>query len=433
MSPLRSNLGFSFGYGRNPISSGGPFWIGSFYRPSGSTSGVGDIVIDSFGNSYFVSNDNYVGNQNNILIKCNSLGQIQWQRNLSYSTSLGEPCGISVDSSGNVYVGTYIASSAMVVIKYNSSGILQWQRTLGGVTLSALSMKGDSSGNVYITADNVGLSATYIAKYNSSGTLQWQQSIGAVNFSGSSRSAAIDSSGNLYLCGFANFASPSRQVFFAKFNSSGALQWQKIFGGSGVNMGFGITVDNSGNVYITGNTNSSGAGSYDLFIAKYNSTPTLQWQRTLGGINVDGGAGVVTDNSGNVYVCGTTASTGAGSGDALIVKYNSSGALQWQRTLGSTGNESAAKIVTDGVSSLYITGSNQNSSAILTAKLPINGSLTGNYSSYIYSVSALTDSVSSFTDAAGSGSVVSTSLTDAAGGLTDSAGNFNSSITYIDR
>ena len=163
--------------------------------------------------------------------------------------------------------------------------------------------------------------------------------------------------------------------------------------------GEGISIDSSDNVYITGLTNSSGAGANDILIAKYNSSGTIQWQRTLGGTSSDNSQGT-TDSSGNAYITGRTYSTGAGHNDVIIAKYNTSGTIQWQRTLGGTGNDIGYGVIVDNLGSIYIAG--RGGSDYLIAKLSDDGSGTGTFGSFTYAASSLTDSASSLTSSTSS-------------------------------
>ena len=80
-------------------------------------------------------------------------------------------------------------------------------------------------------------------------------------------------------------------------------------------------------------------GNIKCFTAKFNSSGTIQWQRTLdGSTQHDRGTGIAVDSSGNVYIAGFGAWTSGKSYEILIAKYNSSGTLQYQRTLGGGGN-----------------------------------------------------------------------------------------------
>ena len=232
--------------------------------------------------------------------------------------------GIDVDSSGNVYVigdtsSSGAGSNDALIAKYDESGVIQWQRTLGGSGYeNGMQIKVDSSSNAYLIGQTQsggqGVNDYLIAKYNSSGTLQWSRTLG-----GSSgdvgNGIAVDSSANVYVIGYHSFDFKPR-FGFAKYNSSGAIQWQRTLGTtSESDVGHGIDVDSSGNVYVFGETNSSGAGGDDFLFAKYNSSGTIQWQHTLGGSNDTKGRAGVVDSSGNVYIAGYTNSAGAGSFD----------------------------------------------------------------------------------------------------------------------
>jgi hypothetical protein len=124
---------------------------------------------------------------------------------------------------------------------------------------------------------------------------------------------AVDSIGNVYTVGETYV--PEYNVLIAKYNASGTLQWQRALGGVNNAFGNGIAVDSSGNVYM------SGGGSGDVLIAKYNTSGTLQWQRTLSdAVNDYEHKGIAVDSSGNVYVTGYTSSQGAGGDDIIIAK-----------------------------------------------------------------------------------------------------------------
>jgi hypothetical protein len=99
-----------------------------------------------------------------------------------------------------------------------------------------------------------------------------------------------------------------------------------------------VTVDSSNNIYVTGRTiggldGNTNSGSLDLFLVKYNSSGTKQWTQQLGTSSHDDGYGVTVDSSDNIYVTGRTAggldgNTNSGSNDLFLVKYNSSGVKQ---------------------------------------------------------------------------------------------------------
>ncbi len=184
-----------------------------------------------------------------------------------------------------------------------------------------------------------------------------------------------------------------------------------------------ITIDSSDNIYVVGWTQTP---AYKIFIIKYNSSGAIQWQRELNYATNLNATGVTTDSSGNVYLSLTINILGYG----MIIKYNSSGTVQWQRALtteygGGTliGNIVGTNYYSTGT---YNDGTYQNA---LTVKLPTDGSKIGYYQIGTLDISyiqfnlndvpgTLTDSAGVLTDAAGTLTLATTTLTDAAGALT---------------
>ena len=354
--------------------------------------------------------------------------------------------GIVTDSSGNSYVvglssSTGAGGSDSLLVKYESSGAVLWQRSLGQTGAEeGLGVALDSANNVYIagltTSQGAGSNDVLIAKYNSSGTLQWQRVLGGTGAE-FGISIALDSEGNAYILGKSTIGG-ILYFLLAKYNSSGTLQWQRTLGGSGADDGEGIAIDSSNNIYLVGATTSAGAGSRDFLIAKYNSSGTLQWQRILGSVEEEFGRAITLDNLGNLYLTGYGFSTGRGNQDILIAKYNSSGTIQWQRRIASTGNEAGAGLAFHS-GTIYVTG-NTNATGeggydVLLAKLPSDGSLTGTYVldgvDMVYSASSLTAATSTLTASTSTLTAATSTLTAATSTLTDSTATLTSHFVTI--
>ena len=263
--------------------------------------------------------------------------------------------------------------------------------------------------------------------------------IGTLSGSGSSnevgRGVAVDSSGNVYIAG-----QTADNVLIAKYNTSGTIQWQRTLGNANTEYGYGIAVDSSGNSYIVGRTNGSGAGAIDVLIAKYDTSGTIQWQRILGGASDDFGYAISVDSSANVYITGITQSQGVGVNDVLIAKYNTSGTIQWQRILGGTYNDLGQGIAVDSSGNVYVTGytltpSGGTQADVLFAKLPGDGSKTGTYTvggvSFTYAASTLTAATSAFTAATSTLTSSTSAFTAATSTLTSATSTLTSSVTTI--
>jgi hypothetical protein len=278
---------------------------------------------------------------------------------------------IAIDNSGNIIVsGGSIGNDGSYdycTIKYNNSGLVQWIQRYNGTTNGNDEVRKiavDYSGNVYITGMSEGSGPGHdycTIKYNSSGIQQWVKRYdGTANNNDGALSIAVDNSGNVYVTGDCMNTGTSFDYCTIKYNSSGVQQWVKIYNGPGNtnDNASSLALDNSGNIYVTGS--SDGIGTYkDYCTIKYNSSGTQQWvQRYNGSDNfVDYANSITIDNSDNIYVTGT--STGASSSnDYCTIKYNSSGTQQWVKIYNGPANslDAAYSINADSSDNVYITG-----------------------------------------------------------------------------
>jgi hypothetical protein len=187
---------------------------------------------------------------------------------------------------------------------------------------------------------------------------------------------AVASSGNVYISGVTRGTlggqanAGIQDMFVAKYNSSGTVQWVRMAGSSVFDYCYGVAVDGSENVYVSGssygnfdgNLNTDGSGSTeDLFLVKYDSSGAKQWSVFHGGAGNDVTYGMAVDSGGNVYINGNTnadldGQVNSGSHDSILLKYNSAGVRQWTRLLGTSSGEYARGMAVDGGGNAYITG-----------------------------------------------------------------------------
>lgn len=425
-----------------PRSSTGVYWIASL-----GTAGIGyfgrDIAVDNNLNAYVAGDNNLGGNQDIAVAKYNSSGIIQWHRTLRSSgfDRLGNN-GVAADNDGNVYVCGNSDSSGgtgteIIIAKFNTNGSDLWQRRLGNAgenTAGGIAV--DTSGNVYITGTVDGTAMT-VAKYNTSGVLQWQREL--TSAAGPSGAAiAIDSSGNLFIA--ASLTQTGAAALICKYNNSGVLQWQRTLGFVNSSpRGVDIAVDSTGNAYIGGYFTDTATSSQDFFLAKYNTSGFIQWQRKLHGNN-DLVTGVACDSNNNVYALGYT-DLGANF-NYILVKYDTNGTIQWQRSLGTSLQEISGGMAVDVAGDVYVSGYVTIGGAptrrdVLLAKLPADGTKTGTYTvgnqSVVYATSSFTDSAGNLTDSATFNTDSAGAYTSAASTLTvlDTTNSFTSSRTLI--
>jgi len=190
--------------------------------------------------------------------------------------------------------------------------------------------------------------------------------------------AITDSAGNAYTVGLTlSSGAGSGDLLLAKYDTQGAVQWQRTLGGTGFDQGFSVAIDSSDNVYAVGETDPGAGGRRDFLIAKYNSSGTIQWQRTLGGSTDESALSVAIDSSDNVYVIG--ASDLGGFSTLYLAKYNSSGNIQWQRTLSGSSNDEGFSVAIDSSDNVYVSGQTRSEGAgftdFLVAKYNSSGTI----------------------------------------------------------
>jgi len=156
--------------------------------------------------------------------------------------------------------------------------------------------------------------------------------------------------------------------------------WARTWGGSGWDEAYGVAVDGSGTVYVTGNFqgtvdfNPDGGDTHtshgyrDVFLSKFDSKGNFGWARTWGGPGQPYARGVAVDGSGNVYVTGSFEGTvdfdpdggdphtSNGYGDVFLSKFDSSGNFEWARVWGGSDYDSGYGVADDGSGSVFVTG-----------------------------------------------------------------------------
>ncbi len=158
----------------------------------------------------------------------------------------------------------------------------------------------------------------------------------------------VDSSDYYYLAGETwSYGNGSSDIFLVKLN--GTLIQNVTWGGIESEQFSGMIIDSNNNIYITGSTSSYGVGKENVFLLKYNDNIILDWYNIWGDNNIDKCSGITVDSLDNIYITGITNFPNY---DIFLVKYNSSGDLQWDLTW-NTGISN----VTEEVFSMFIDSS----------------------------------------------------------------------------
>lgn len=402
--------------------SGNVYTTGHFFGTADFDPGTGTFNMTvAGGNDVFIS-------------KLNASGNFVWAKQIGNTMS---DCGnaIAVDKKGNVYTTGYFAgtvdfdpgagsynltatgSSNMFISKLDSAGNFVWAKAMvGSGTCIGNAIAVDSLGNVYttgpftgtidfdpgtatlnMTATGTGVKDIFISKLDTSGNFVWAKQIGGSSGITMPNAIALDNSGNVYTTGYfynivdfdpgtgvSNLTAVGyNDIFVLKLDNAGNFVWAKQFEGSSYELGLGIAVDRSNNVYTTGffyNTvdfdpgtgtyNMTNTGTYDMFISKLDGAGNFVWAKQFGGTQYAEGHSIKTDASGNVYTTGlfqgtidfdpgSTAFnlTSVGSYDVFISKLDPSGNFVWAKSMGGAAEDYGHCIAIDASDNVYTTGS----------------------------------------------------------------------------
>jgi len=333
------------------------------------TSDGGYIFVGTSNSTDLVGATNY-GGTDVWVVKMNSLGILQWQKNISTTSNTDDDIGSSItetSDNGFVVAGYSVSlmpqnngSSDFYVVKINSVGATQVLRCFGSYAAEDCSkiQKCADGGFILIGATRVGLagpngdvgiannySDVWIVKLNASLNIVWQKCFGSSSYDGSfttpsSPSSIIQTSdlGFLFLTftrgnnGDVTFNNGLADIWVVKISATGTLEWQKSLGGSGAEYGFSIKQVNNdyliiGNTYsnngdVEGNHTPGPSGmKSDIWIAKINAIGNLIWQKCLGGTNNDYGVEIIANTDGSIIVSGNTKSN---DGDVVGNTFNES-------------------------------------------------------------------------------------------------------------
>jgi len=329
-----------------------------------SDAGYG-VTLDSSNNVYLTGVTYGVSSNDILLMKYDSSGMLQWTRTWG-GTGHDIGWGVAVDSLNNIYLAGQTesfgaGSSDMLLVKYDINGVKQWERTWGDTSYEVgRSVAIDSLNNVYLAGGHeaywTGSDHMHLVKYDSTGVQLWNRTWGGPEWD-IGRGVTVDSSDNVYFVGSTeSFGMGSSDMVVVKYDSSGVQQWNHTWGGTGHDECFEISVDSSDNVYLGGRTTSFGAGNNDMVLIKYDSSGEQQWNCTWGGPNFDFSWGVAVDSLDNIYLGGYSTSFGVGSYDMVVVKYNNSGVQQWNRTWGGPDSEIGWGVAAYSLDNVYIVG-----------------------------------------------------------------------------
>ena len=359
------------------VSTATTEWAKQYAGTGGSSDNANFLVLDDSGYIYVTGNSVGSGSGFDIVtIKYNSNGDSLWVRRYNGSANgVDEGNIIAIDNIGNIYVAglsanTGTGTSDLTILKYSSNGVQLWVRNYNGPGNSsdgAKSIAFDSQNNVYVTGLSVGNGTGndfVTLKYNTSGSLQWSRRYnGPGNGADQANGIKVDNSDNVYITGSSAGIGTGLDYATIKYNTLGDSLWVKRHNGTAntTDEALSLDLDISGNVFVTGACNYTGAGN-DYTTIKYNPNGDSMWVRRYNGPSngTDQARSIKVDNLGNSYI------TGNSSNDFATVKYNSLGGQVWSERYDGGGTEIAYYLIHDSLNNVYVTGQTGNN--FLTVK-----------------------------------------------------------------
>ncbi|MDJ1479552.1 SBBP repeat-containing protein [Cytophagaceae bacterium YF14B1] len=378
------------------------------------------IVTDKSGNIYcageFYGTGGFSSPSDNTdisIIKYSPTGQLLWTKQVG-SLGMDMATDLDIDQQGNIYVTGMFSETIVLgafslvskgakdifIAKFSTEGEVQWAIQAGGInTETVQNITVTRSGDIFITggfSGEITLGTTtliakedsdmFFAKITSVGEIQWAKSAnGAFG-----QNIATDNNGNIYISGrisspkstfdniILNYSDQQKTLFIAKYSDQGKIIWAKNMGGYFSLNGNRMSIDNTGNLYLTGFffetavfdnkllTHEGGS----LFVLKCTSSGEIKWVKSAEGIGYCYGFGIALDNLGNPYITGSfdntiklgnQSFTSQGANDIFISKYNTNGQILWTKTAGGTERDQGLNLAIDQSNNVCLIGSSLKS------------------------------------------------------------------------
>jgi hypothetical protein len=242
---------------------------------------------------------------------------------------------------GLVFIIMLLASFAISLGK--SSG---WSRTYGGTEADgALSLIETADGGYcfagYTRSFGAGKEDYWLVKLDSSGNMIWNQTYGGEAADFAFSVIATSDAGYAVVGYTGSFGAGGNDFWLIKTDISGYMEWNRTFGGVDDDYACALAETEDSGYILAGYTRSYGAGRDDYWLIKTDSYGNVEWNRTFGGWDDDGAIALIVCNDGGYALAGMTESFGHGSDrdDFWLVKTDFSGNMEWNRTYGGTIRE----------------------------------------------------------------------------------------------
>lgn len=284
-------------------------------------------------------------------------GQVAWQRAFGYGNQFDHMLSSVQPTPDGGYVAAGWIDKAQGgrdawVLKLDAMGGIVWQKTYGGTGANAFNSIRPTSDGGFVAAGYTVLSVEWIVKLDAAGNIAWQRAYTRPFFH-QANDIVQTMDGGYVVAGrrVASSTSADWDASLLKLDASGGIEWQRTYGGAGIELAYAIRQVPDGGYVVAGESNSFGSGRADAWVLRLDAGGSVVWQRAYGGPGDDHAYAIALAPDGGYLVAGDTRSFGDGIHyDAWIVKLDAGGNIGWQRAFGGAYDDfgRAAQATLDG-------------------------------------------------------------------------------------
>jgi hypothetical protein len=302
-------------------------------------------VVQTSNGGYAIAgytNSSGAGDYDFWLVKTDVYGNVEW--NQIYGEAVSERASSLIEASDGGYA---IAGSTHFsfgpgaydcwLVKTDEHGVMEWKQTYRGADNEIASALVETSDGGYALAGG-----TSLVKTDANGNIQWNRTYGEEGFY-SFYSLVATSDGGYALAGCGGFIMTS--FWLVKTDEYGTMEWSNEYGEYGTSTAHSVVATSDGGYALAGDTNPFGPEGFDFFLVKTDSNGNMEWNRTYGGTGWDTAHSLVVTSDGGFALVGTINAYTTDNSDFWLVKTDRYGNMEWNRTYGGTGMENAYSLV----------------------------------------------------------------------------------------